>query len=308
MGVFYTGLGMKTSSPQVVFLLVLPCLAFGLGAPDCGPDDNFDYADPEACSYFYRCEKGELTHLQCQPDEDGMPRLFDEVYEFCTYTDSVDCGDRPCKDPIACVTQPPKTTETTTPDCGHIMDCKELGQGIHADPYNCRKYWDCVGEVGTHHLCPDDPATGEPELFDLVYMGCNYAAYTDCGDRPICGVCDEDCRDPPTTPKDCGHKMDCSDKDDGWYADPWNCRKYWQCSGGKGIHHMCKDDQQYNPKQNWCDYDENVTCGDRPVCDECDEDCHEDDNSNDADCGPDDHHPPTICKGRPDGWYPTSLT
>merc|ERR1712002_925201 len=115
---------------KVVFILVLPCLALSLDAPDCGASDHFDYADPEACSKFYRCEEGTVTHLQCQADEDGMPRLFDEIYEFCTYTDSVDCGDRPCKDPTACVTQPPKTTESTTPDCGHVMDCAELGQGI----------------------------------------------------------------------------------------------------------------------------------------------------------------------------------
>ena len=30
------------------------------------------------------------------------------------------------------------------------------------------------GGHGEHFLCPDDPATGEPEVFDLVFDGCNY--------------------------------------------------------------------------------------------------------------------------------------
>merc|ERR1711890_208268 len=91
----------------------------------------------------------------------------------------------------------------------------ELGNGIHPDPWNCRKYWECVGPVGTHHPCPDDPKTGKPEVFDLVYYGCNYQEYTSCGDRPICDLCDENCEETPTTPADCGHKMDCTDLADG---------------------------------------------------------------------------------------------
>ena len=30
------------------------------------------------------------------------------------------------------------------------------------------------GGKGDHILCPDDPETGEPEVFDLVFDGCNF--------------------------------------------------------------------------------------------------------------------------------------
>ena len=30
-----------------------------------------------------------------------------------------------------------------------------------------------------------------------------------------------------TTTPDCGHVMDCTNMTSGWYADPFNCRKYW---------------------------------------------------------------------------------
>ena len=33
------------------------------------------------------------------------------------------------------------------------------------------------GGHGEHFLCPDDPATGEPEVFDLVFDGCNYQVW-----------------------------------------------------------------------------------------------------------------------------------
>ena len=90
-------------------------------------------------------------------------------------------------------------------------------------------------------------------------------------------------------------------------------RKYWHCSGGHGSHMMCDTkhgkDLQYNPDKVQCDFPDRVDCGERQVCDECDKNCHDDEdgedcNCNNADCGPADHHPDDICAGRNDGWYP----
>merc|ERR1712010_450386 len=178
----------------------------------CAQEDFFVEADPEACSLFYECSEGCVSHKQCQPHEDGLPRVFDDVFGWCGLTQEVDCGTRPCEDPVSCATQPTRTTVTTTEDCGHPFDCS--GNGFFPDPFNCRKYWQCYGGgLGEHFLCPDDPETGEPEVFDLVFDGCNYQALTDCGDRPICGVCDEDCEPGKTTPASCSDKppLDCSE-------------------------------------------------------------------------------------------------
>ena len=75
--------------------------------------------------------------------------------------------------------------------------------------------------------------------------------------------------------------MDCTDLEDGWYPDPYNCRKYWHCSNGHGSHLMCETkegkDLQYNPDNIQCDWPERVCCGDRQVCDDCDGNCEEDD-------------------------------
>merc|ERR1719510_2600749 len=155
----------------------------------CGPNDVKDVVDPEACSKFYRCQSGCVTHETC-PDT----KLFDEHYSWCQFPDVVECGSRPCTDPAHCFTT---TTRSTTTDCGHILDCEEAGDGWWPDPFNCRKYWHCYKGEGEHLMCPDD------QVFDLVFTGCNWLAQTDCGDRPICGPCDEDCVDPPTLPPDC---------------------------------------------------------------------------------------------------------
>jgi hypothetical protein len=47
---------------------------------------------------------------------------------------------------------------------------------------------------------------------------------TDCGMRPNCDDCDENCETTDTPILDCGHKLDCTGKEDGWYSDEYNCR------------------------------------------------------------------------------------
>merc|ERR1712192_107576 len=61
----------------------------------CGQDDFFVEADPEACSFFYDCSAGCVSHMQCEPHADGLPRVFDVDMEWCGLTQDVDCGSRP---------------------------------------------------------------------------------------------------------------------------------------------------------------------------------------------------------------------
>jgi len=78
----------------------------------------------------------------------------------------------------------------------------------------------------------------------------------------------------PSATEDCGHKLDCSALPPGLHSDPYNCRKYWNCDGNQGTHYTCDDDQLYDAKNHWCDFPENVDCHQRPICDDCDENCH----------------------------------
>ena len=51
---------------------------------------------------YYDCASGCVTHEQCTPGVDGLPKVFDEVYEWCDSILDVDCGSRPCVDEVAC--------------------------------------------------------------------------------------------------------------------------------------------------------------------------------------------------------------
>ena len=154
--------------------------------------------DPESCSQYYQCmDTGCVEHMQC-----GASMLFDENYFMCVAGDQVDCGSRPCEDGDHCSghTTTMRPLDCTPPD--QRIDCAQAGSGYWPDPYNCRRYWRCdSGHDSTpeHFICDIDSHTGKPMMFDLVYNGCNYEEYTNCGDRPKCDECNQNCRE------DCHH-------------------------------------------------------------------------------------------------------
>jgi len=253
------------------------------GTSCAGVANGEQYPDPDDCVSYYECEEECAVHKQCV-----RTFLFDLQFG-CFYPTDVECGARPCNSAEHCVTT---TTVTTTEDCGHPWegDCSQLDEGFYPDPYNCRKYWHCMGNLNTEHqICKDNL------LFRPDKQWCDYPENVQCDERPICDECDRNCvTKPPPTP-DCGHVKDCTDEVDGYYVDPYNCRKYWHCYGGTGEHMICKDNLLYDPVNNWCNYPESVQCGDRPICGPCDEDCQ----TTTVAC---DHQ--MDCSAMPDGWYP----
>jgi len=280
-----------------VALFALPLTALVAGQCDllpngdsCKDQDGLQFPDPEDCSSYYLCRDGCASHVKCERNF-----LFDTFRGYCNYPLDVDCGDRPCTDPSHCFTTTTGIPTTTTEDCGHVIECKDLGgDGYHADPYNCRKYWNCYAGRAEHILCEDGM------YYDEKNIWCDYPDRVSCGDRPICDECDNGCVTPGPTPEptaDCGHILDCGNMTDGWYADPYNCKKYWHCLEGNGVHYMCEEGLLYDPVHIWCDYPSSVDCGERPICNACDEDC-EAPSSTTLPC---DHV--LDCSGKPDGWY-----
>ena len=237
--------------------------------PDCGHVMDCTnmtsgwYADPFNCRKYWHCLNGSGDHLICR---DNL--LFNDIDVQCDYPDRVDCGDRPICDDCDENCEQASTPAPTSPDCGHVMDCSNMTNGWYPDPYNCRKYWHCADGEGEHYTCKDDM------LFDPDHVWCDTTDRVDCGERPICDDCDENCEFQPTAPPDCDHPLDCTGLRDGWYADPYNCRKYWHCEAGKGQHFMCQLNYLFDSTNVWCDFPDRVKCGDRPICDECDNNCH----------------------------------
>jgi len=240
--------------------------------PDGGSCDSSSNgvtkADPESCEHYYQCVDICVQHMSCD-----MGMAYDEMYFMCRSSSEVDCGSRPCTDPAHCN---PQTTTEKHLDCtpaDQKMNCTNTGTGFFPDPFNCRRYWECtVNHQAIHYLC-EDADDGTPMMFDLVYDGCNYDFLTQCGSRPKCDECNDNCDNPMTTQPDCGHDMDCSDKDDGYYPDPYSCERFWQCERGTAFHSKCQPGLFYDPINVMCDWPENVDCGSRPPCDECLDEC-----------------------------------
>jgi len=257
--------------------------------PDCSPPEQWVdctetgagwFQDEYNCRAYWHCPKSDnidREHLLCDNDEHGNPMMFNTLYMGCDFEDHTQCGGRPKCDECNSNCE---GTSTTASDCippEQKISCKDVGAGYFPDEYNCRYYWHCTTETADaqHVLCPNDDE-GNPEMFDLVYNGCNYEDLTECGKRPVCDECNQNCGTTGTTPSpiDCGHPLDCTNKEDGWYPDPYSCKKYWHCSAGTGQHMICDLNYMYEPVKIQCDLPERVNCGNRPPCNECDEDCH----------------------------------
>jgi len=133
------------------------------------------------------------------------------------------------------------------------------------DPDDCTSFWWCVDGCPVKQKCEAD------YLYGIEDSNCRDNNKVDCGTRP--------CLDPSHCPSEhpttqvCDHPVDCNELGNGWFQDDYNCRKYWHCFDGQGDHMLCPPGQLYNAEKIWCDWRENVNCGARPICGECDADC-----------------------------------
>merc|ERR1719184_326145 len=232
------------------------------GTP-CGAEDFSSQPDPLACWKYYECDAGCVKHLTCEENY-----KYDIDFEWCTFPRDVECGDRPCDDPVHCPED--LTTTTEVPDCSppdQIIDCRadEYGPGYYPDEYNCRKFWHCFkGEShGEHIMCPQETDKPEATMFDTAFMGCNFPEQTNCGGRPICDECNTVCVSTPTNPPDCipdDEHIKCEDLGPGWFPDEFNCRGFWHCFSDESEpeHRFCPQDSDdpkatmFNPRFDGC--------------------------------------------------------
>jgi len=64
---------------------------------------------------------------------------------------------------------------------------------------------------------------------------------------------------PVATSDSTGGEGFCNGKPDGMYADPTNCYRFVQCSGGTPYLRSCAPGTKYDPERKICDYPENVS-------------------------------------------------
>merc|ERR1711997_158144 len=58
------------------------------------------------------------------------------------------------------------------------------------------------------------------------------------------------------------------------YEDPEHCSRYWECYNGCLTHMTCQQNYLFDIAHEWCDFPNNVCCGDRD-CDgrDCNDNC-----------------------------------
>merc|ERR1712042_208144 len=161
---------------------------------------------------------------------------------------------------------------------------------LKPDMESCWKYYECDDGCVKHVTCEED------YKYDIPYEWCSPPRDVDCGERPCNDAvhCPEDLttttKEPPCIPEDqiidCradeygpGYYPDeynCSEKGTGWWEDPYSCVKYWNCQGSTATHFQCPDGLMAKvdePSGVQCDFPDRVNCGNRPPCNECDDDC-----------------------------------
>merc|ERR1712110_1264304 len=159
--------------------------------------------------------------------------------------------------------------------------CNGKDNGYYADPSNCIKYYHCFNGVTEEHLiCPEE--NGVQEMYDPEHTWCNYPNKVECGDRPVCDKNDENCDEGTTSkPDPTGTPDFVCPEHSGYFADPKNCIKYYHYYNDVVEEHItCPLDnagiqEHFAPDRVQCDYPDRVDCGDRPICDENDENCIE---------------------------------
>merc|ERR1712172_209425 len=149
---------------------------------------------------------------------------------------------------------------TTLPDG---TTCPPTGNHLYVDPDHCSRYWECYNGCLNHITCQND------YLFDPVHGWCDFPQNVCCGERDCDGrSCNDECGE--------GDDFDCP-KPSGFFEDPKNCMKYWQCNNDIAQHHSCdtQNGQQllFRLSDVQCDWSDRVDCGDRPICDIHDENC-----------------------------------
>jgi len=175
---------------------------------------------------------------------------------------------------------------TTMPD-GTV--CPSTGLQTFPDQEHCSYYWECYDGCLNHMLCPKN------YLYDPVHGWCDFPEKVCCGERDCDGrACNDNCGN--TGDFDCPTPV-------GFFEDPKDCASYWQCSDNVAVHHTCdkKNGLQllFRASDIQCDWPDRVECGDRPVCDDNGENCHDNHVTTAA---------PNLCDTIPcdhgDGYYP----
>jgi len=142
----------------------------------------------------------------------------------------------------------------------HPLDCASLPDGLYADQYNCRKFWQCDQNSaggGYHFTCEED------YLYDPNNKWCDFPDRVHCDGRPICDDCDDNCYpqpSPATTTEPVGECSELCVEDWGDFEVGCCSNVFCKCQGGVGFFINCQPGLVFVQSKDQCDYEYNVPC------------------------------------------------
>ncbi|XP_045484354.1 uncharacterized protein LOC111003985 isoform X5 [Pieris rapae] len=277
----------------------------------CPEDYTIEQLYPhEECHKFYQCFHGDLVVHQCaanlyfsiekqqcdfastvncgdriipKPDEDDENQPDEDIGD----DENTICNCNPSEAPSICA--------------------KDGSDGTLIAHENCNKFYECAHGLPITQLCPGKL------MYNPYEEICDWPENVDCGDRVISCPEDEDddggngseneggdggdggndsenegghggdggnggggdggqgnCNcNPSEAPSICA-----KDGSDGTLVAHENCNKFYKCAHGLPVTQLCPGKLMYNPYKEYCDWPENVECGDRVIS------CPEDEGDN----------------------------
>lgn len=250
------------------FLVFFGCVEAGdinLGASDFKCPAGSSIYPSTDCNKYYTCYGGEPVYLwQCRDD-----LLFDLTYNGCNFKEQTNCGNR--------VTPAPGVSTTTVAPTFLPSTCSAVGDGFYpTSPSECKtQFITCLDGVAYSNF--NCPANG---VFDPVGRKCVSPLSPACK-KVVSTSTTSTTRSPagssagstpstthsspsstttkPTTKPPTGPAFKCPQMS-GFFADPTECTKYYQCSGGFAFSFTCPNQLYFSVEKAQCDWPSDTIC------------------------------------------------
>jgi len=143
------------------------------------------------------------------------------------------------EEPTEAPVEPTENPEDCSVKCVQPWDVPEY----HANPYDCKSFYQCSNGVPYLHRCPSIL------VFNPNLNVCDWPSNYQC--QPRCsseggGPCDVACVQPWDVPE--------------YHANPFDCKSFYQCSNGVPYLHDCPSVLVFNPNLNVCDWPRDYQC------------------------------------------------
>lgn len=259
-------------------------------------DSNGEVVAHENCNQFYKCSQGEPMVHKCPPS-----LMYDPAGGKCDWASNVDCNGRMVPDYDIVLNKRDTKDDKTGNSEGEELDtgnndpnqalrlCSTPGSdGVLVSHENCNQFYKCFNGSPVAMLCPEGLLYNSDKAF------CDWPQNVYCGERATPGNDENSVEIEVTSPSNTNINEGENDPDltssenkkvnhiensdprqaqavckalnsEGVLVAHDNCRHFYKCVQGFPVELSCPGILLYNSDKGYCDWPNNVNCGDRYV-------------------------------------------